>query len=191
MLDIYSEDKVKDIGLIWAACWDQFAKFGGDPGRHLEDARIPICRVVADMYNLPYYKDVKGASPFKRAAWFATCFLFHNPLTKPFNRNLTGKVGEHNALAAYNIALHFLDGNAIRWKGRDRSIPGMADELLSTHSFLDILEFLVDWSVIPQGQKSKIIILNFYRALSLLLEQVTYRAFPSLSYPPLLYSGDL
>ena len=194
---LYTGDQTSDVQIILRSCWyDPDNKLGMRKGSYLQDISetraeltVNIINIVNDMYNKFPDDPYETASPFKCVAWFATCFLFHHPLKQPFPKSLTDIPNEQNAIMAWNIATTLLRGATIyRTDDTTMVIPRTYDpnEILSRHSFTDIISILVSWEILPQDKKSDPIVwVTFYRQLALLIEQVTYRAFPYLSYPPM------
>ena len=178
---LYSGDKVTDFQYIWSSCWSHFNAYGMPAGKHMAEAREPIVLIAHDMYDR-FPGKISEASPFKLMAWFITCFMFHTPLKKPFNISVAGLENEQNALVAYNTACISMRNCKIHWKGGDRVISCAPDDMLSAHSRRDVINLLREWGAIEV--KTEDLTRTFYRNLSLLIEQITYRAIPSLSYPP-------
>ena len=183
-LVIYSGNKAEDVVSIWSFCWKHFLIYGMEPGEHLADAKGPILQIVDDMYDEFPSGNIRHANPFKLCAWFATCFLYYRPLQRPLVQKITEFDNEQNAVVAYNAVVHSLLGCQIyKENGETSTICDLPDKMLSKHSYEDVIKLLLEWERFPIQKKGSDNLHNFYHCLALLLEQITYRTLPAISYP--------
>lgn len=171
---LYTGDKTQDLQNISSVYWSHVNHLSPSNPETLQQTREPLLRVISDMYN-HFPGDRHKASPFKLMAWVATCLLIRQPFNDKTQQS-------KNARLAYNTIFTSLEGCEIKRNNETHIICNCPDALLSEHSSNDIINFLQKWETIFNINKDKNSIMVFYAGLSLLIEQVVYRAFPSLSY---------
>lgn len=159
------------ILLVYA---NDFAKGLGLTQLNFNDSALRSAILTMEA-NFPHNDGLENASPFKKAATFITYFVAERPIEEPFPvetlKSLTGIKNHQNAIFAFEYAIDMLHGAVIkRSDGKEVTLENRIN--VSHHSYRDIIDAL---SVItPQSH---------FQLVSVLLEQLAYRANNDASYP--------
>ncbi len=159
---------------VWAGKLDVWAgKLKVSPLQINPNAIYGIAQLINDGVKFPHNDGLNSASPFKKAACFAVNFIAAKPILEPFQKRHADKLTEiknhQNAIVAYNMAVDALYNASIKKTNGTEYLKNKIN--ISRHSYVDIIEALA--SVTPQ---------DHFQLVSVLLEQLAYRANPEASY---------
>lgn len=126
-------------------------------------------------FDFPHVDGVASASPFKKAACFICYFVAEAPIAAPFpagsfSADVLKLRGHQNALMALELAIDALHGATVHRSTGDVVLDNRIQ--VSRHSYIDIIEALTTVSPVTS-----------FKLVSVLLEQLAYRANPECSYP--------
>ncbi|HTA91225.1 MAG TPA: hypothetical protein VK745_16680 [Polyangiaceae bacterium] len=126
-------------------------------------------------FDFPHVDGVASASPFKKAACFVVYFVAESPISAPFpagsfSPDILRLRGHQNALMAFELAVDALHGATVHRSTGDFVLEKRIQ--VSRHSYVDIIEALTTVSPVTS-----------FKLVSVLLEQLAYRANPECSYP--------
>ena len=174
---LYNQDQDQDrINLL--AFIDSFAEQMG-----LEYALIDIrqIREITSYYNVDFPHDggIEKASPFKKIAYFMCWFIHMRPISEAISEDIIGKelhkIPNHqNAICALTLGINALHQSTVIKTNDDgeKETYLIKNKIeLSRHSFIDIVEAISSIS-------------NYnWKLMSVLLEQLVYKANPDCQYP--------
>ncbi len=127
--------------------------------------------------DFPCTNGIDNASPFKKAAQFVCHFIAHNPVKKPFTKDMVGKDlagirNNQNSMIALDLAIESLYGATLdngSGKGPNKLLKNKI--VLSTHSYVDIVQAL-----------SAVSSVTHFQLIALLFEQMAYKVNPTCQY---------
>lgn len=173
MKPLYNDDFFLDILSIVS----HIDEFGASIGISDVLVNVPMVKgiVLGMRKDFPHEPGVEAASLFKKTANFMCYFMATKPISSPMPGDL-GKLSacETNAVFAVDIGLHALRGGIIHKKSGDQAIDSVR---LSVHSYFDLVD-LLSRGVVPQSH---------IHWLSLYLEQLVFKANPSIEYEDFAY----
>jgi len=133
------------------------------------------CIGVLDMmkHEFPHNDGIEAASPFKKIAHFLTNFVAASPIIDKFPEDKIGDLfnvpNHQNAIVAYEISADSLCKAKIKHDGKTIILENRI--CVSKHSYIDIIEAL-----------SSLTPIDHFKLVSVLIEQLAYRANPKASY---------
>jgi len=131
--------------------------------------------------KFPHKDGLDKASPFKKVAFFVTCFMEVSPINQSFPKHKVGDLMEidnhQNAIFAYQLALDALHGAKFIRNGGDE-VTLVNRIKVSRHSHVDIIDALS--SAAPKKTDD---LTGYFKMTSVLFEQLAYRENPAASYP--------
>ncbi len=144
------------------------------------EINLNICEQILhytdkDFPTQPYKHGVVNASPFKRISYFGCFFISEKTIPKPFPQEIIGKdlsqIPNHqNSIVLYALAVDSLHGATLhRLDGQTKELTNRIE--ISAHSYCDIIDAI-------SGATN----LTHFKMISVLFEQLAYRANPDASY---------
>lgn len=159
-----------------ATYMDRLAVGMGIQQLNIDPARLT--RVVGALAtpDFPHRDGIGKASPFKKAAHFFVYFVAEKPIMDElFNLNdqIRGIDNHQNVIFAYQMAVDCLHGATLQKKenGNEVSVTLSNKIRVSEHFFMDFVE--AHSACVPRDD---------FKPVSLLFEQLAYRANPNASY---------
>ena len=129
-----------------------------------------VDRVLVEMMQLPWSPGVGRASPFKKVAWFVSCFVARKPIIPTLPVAKFQKLADHqNAIAAHQMAVMALHGAIIECPYRGK-ITLETPITISRHYWKELIATL-NGSGPP-----------YFHYISLIYESLAYEANPKASY---------
>lgn len=173
-MNLLFNDKEHDDFIIVMTYIDEFTKVANYPRLSISDNKIR--ELIAGCRK--DFKKYKNPSAFNRLANFLVHFVATQPLSDAFPRKLIGNeladIGNHqNAIIAFNLAIKALEGAVIHRQDGDRELNNPIQ--LSRQSYIDIIYALSDTNHLAG-----------FKLVTVLLEQMAYKANPDCQYQPLL-----
>ena len=141
-----------------------------------EKKLVAILHIIRE--NFPHKDGIENANPFKKVAYFIVNFVAERPMQTSFPDTFTvngkqmNEINNHqNAIIAYAIAVESLI-DAELFNNGDKEPLILSEKIkVSLHSYVDIIDALSDATPV-----------SHFRTISLLFEQLSYRANPKASY---------
>jgi len=181
---LYGGDRAADVQLVYRVCLEHFKLLGNPVGLTETNLTLALWDVIYDCYDsFPggvVERDL--ANPFKLAGWLMTCFLFRRPVDRPLAVSLSGVPADQDAVIAFNLGVDLIKGSQMKRNDGHVSVWDRPDTILSSHSFVDLILSLKGCEIALIDCNSQDVVGAIYGQIAVLLEQITYRAFPTLSY---------
>lgn len=169
---LFCENETDDFANVLASI-DGFALGLGVSPLSIDESSISS--VLVGMRNdFPAQGGTAKASPFKKAAHFLCYFVSEAPVRTPFGPEIVGpdisRISNHqNSMVGLSIVFDALHNAKIN---RDDAAIVLSNKIsVSRHSYIDIVQAC---SSIPPS--------SHFHIVSVLLEQICYRANPNASY---------
>lgn len=177
ILDGYEKNVFADTRNLFMYC-DKFLEDSGILKYDVDEAKfISVLQVMRE--NFPHIDGLDKSNPFKKVATFVVNFIAERPFSEPFpdsfiidGKQLNTIKNHQNAFMAYNIAVDSLVNAKIYQHGSETPLILENEIKISKHSLVDIIEALS--TATPS---------THFQIVSVLFEQLSYRANPDASYP--------
>jgi hypothetical protein len=177
MFGEYETNIYQDVGNLISYCDGLMAEMG------ILNTDIDTDKLVSVLqqmrYEFPHVDGLNKSSPFKKIANFVVYFVSIKPILTPFpdkikfNTKQINTIPNHqNAFMAYNIAVDNLYKAKLYKNGNNKPTVLENPIKVSMHTLVDIIEALAR-GVTPN---------EHFRMITLLFEQLAYRANPNASY---------
>ena len=135
------------------------------------DAIYSILKVIHA--DFPHTSGISEASPFKKAGCFLSYFVAEQPIRSKITTitlgDLHNKNNSENAIVGFQFCIDSLHGASVYKDGQRVELSNPIQ--ISSHSYVDIIESLL--RITPD---------NHFKLVTVLLEQLAYRANPTASY---------
>jgi len=161
-----------------AAYVDSFAEQLGLTQLTLDPGGFTSAVAALKMPDFPHRDGLEKASPFKKAAHFFVWFVASKPIIDPLPsdvipQDLAAVPNHQNSIFAYHMAIDCLHKAELHKNGQVVMLENKIK--VSKHFFCDFVETFS--SVVPA---------HHFKAVSLLFEQLAYKANPSAPYPEVI-----
>lgn len=154
---------------------DSFAKRLGLKELDVDPQALTSVAAALVRPDFPHVEGLEKASPFKKAANFFVWFVAERPVITELPVSLIGKelsgiTNHQNVIVAYHMAVDCLHGARLHLKDGDTKI--LENRIrVSMHFFQDFVEAFS--AAVPA---------HHFKIVSLLFEQLAYKANPGISY---------
>lgn len=161
-----------------AAYVDSFAKSLGLDQLNVDPVAFRSVAAALARPDFPHVDGLEKASPFKKAANFFVWFVASRPIIDPLPAEIITdslkSINNHqNVIFAYHMAVDCLHGAELH---KDGGVVALTNKIkVSKHFFTDFLDTYS--AATPQAD---------FKPLSLLFEQLAYRANPGAPYPEIV-----